>query len=463
MRRPKLSFAILLTVLFVTVFSAAGVSAADDSGQFFIDGIGYEIIAEAENGKSGEVSVVSYGAGGGDFNISKTVSYNGSSYTVTKIAIDSLCFTDAEIISIPETVCEITSTDWEIECFNPVVITFNCPASAIDDMRFFTINSRAAGTMIYAPAEELAVYEKKFGSICSYSIYASDGFERSYKGMFVAAIGDTGAFPKYFESDGLYFEVIDRDGHELKLIDAAVSSSREAIRTGLYSIPGTVKYGITEFTLTTIGSLSLAETYTAIELPETVTTIEKRAVGEYVPALYMSDSITEIPQALFAGENNRSYLSYIKLPNQLAKINSKTFYNCKRLYKVVIPKSVKVIGNYAFGYKTKELYFEGEIPENISKIGKEAKAISLTGNYITSLTLNRAALSVSKTPVYRLKASVDDTSAQYALVWSNTRPYTSKITQAGKYTSGNGHPIIGSGVYIFDVLTGEYAWCRIVE
>ena len=125
---------------------------------------------------------------------------------------------------------------------------------------------------------------------------------------------------------------------------ASVTSKIECY-SGEITIPETVTYDDTTYTITSIGGNAFfnCASLTAITLPNTLTSIEGNAFSDC------------------------SSLSSITLPNSVTSIAGYAFYDCPSLTSITLPNSITSIGDAAFGYCTS--LTSVTLPNSITSIG----------------------------------------------------------------------------------------------
>ena len=121
--------------------------------------------------------------------------------------------------------------------------------------------------------------------------------------------------------------------------------------------------------ITTIGSCSFynCRGLTSVTIPNSVTSIGNSVFYNCrgLTSVTIPNSVTSIGGHAFFG---CSSLTSITLPDSLTSIETHCFYSCSSLTSIVIPSSITSLGNYAFDccYSLQKVYFEGIIPPTIT-------------------------------------------------------------------------------------------------
>lgn len=157
-----------------------------------------------------------------------------------------------------------------------------------------------------------------------------------------------------FKVGQLYYQVIKLFPKEVAVVPQNiiypywVSSEKP---TGDLSIPSTITYRGTKYTVTSIGANAFYECtgLSSITMPHSITNIEKSAFYDC------------------------SSLSFINIPNSVTRIGKGAFSNCSKLAKVTIPNSVKTIDNMVFYWCSSLTTIQ--IPNSVTKIGEDAFAV----------------------------------------------------------------------------------------
>ena len=120
--------------------------------------------------------------------------------------------------------------------------------------------------------------------------------------------------------------------------------------TGDLTIPSTVTYGGTTYSVTSIGEYAFDRCdLTSVSIPNSVTTIGNYAFHsiDSLSSVTIGNSVTSIGDNAFA---DCTSLISVTIPNSVTSIGNDAFWYCSSLTSVTIGNSVTSIGNYAFSY-----------------------------------------------------------------------------------------------------------------
>ena len=296
----------------------------------------------------------------GSLNIPETITYDGQTYTVTRIGTKA--FYDSYLLNmiiIPKTI------EW------------------IDNDAFHSYHHR----IIWLPAKCPHI-------LCKEPIKANYHFvpnENYFYGSGQSAdkMGTIEVIPhlnSMFEVEGIKYVPLDISDRTCEIIDCNRSSDVNCL-----SITNTVQYKGVEMTIKNIRPYSFAydpslktinisnefidsignRTFCesnkiySITLPNNVTTI-----GDYAFSGCSSIISLELPNKLYS-IGKRAFsdcinLQSINIPSNVISIGSYSFYNCKELSSIEIPKQLKVIDFYTFSGCSKLKDFE--IPKYVETI-----------------------------------------------------------------------------------------------
>ena len=119
--------------------------------------------------------------------------------------------------------------------------------------------------------------------------------------------------------------------------------------SGNLTIPDSVTYGGTTYSVTSIGERAFKECtgLTSIIIPNSVTSIGELAfqLCKGITSVTIPNSITLIGVAAFI---DCSHLTSVIIPNSITLIDDEMFAGCEQLTSVTIPHSVTSVGRYAF-------------------------------------------------------------------------------------------------------------------
>ena len=141
--------------------------------------------------------------------------------------------------------------------------------------------------------------------------------------LLLALLLPTTALAHDFEVDGIYYNI---NGNEASVTYRGTNSWNHNTYSGDVTIPTTVTYGDTTYSVTYIGSNAF-----------------NGCTG--LTSIIIPNSVTSIGYWAFRG---CSGLTSIDIPNSVTSIGYYAFENCSGLTSIDIPNSVTSIGNYAF-------------------------------------------------------------------------------------------------------------------
>ena len=143
--------------------------------------------------------------------------------------------------------------------------------------------------------------------------------------------------------------------------------------TGNLTIPSTVTYGGTTYSVTSIGYSAFREcnSLTSLTIPNSVTSIGAYAFG-------------------YCGS-----LTSLTIPNSVTSIGNNAFYYCRGLDSLIIPNSVTSMGTWSFQYFSNLTYVS--LPNSVTSIGDGAFA-HCSG--LTSLTIPNSVTSIGNSAFF---------------------------------------------------------------
>ncbi len=173
-----------------------------------------------------------------------------------------------------------------------------------------------------------------------------------------------------FAVDGIYYKIISSTD---KTVEVTYKNTSSNSYSGNISIPSTVYYSSTTYTVISIGDYAF-----------------KNCMG--LTSVTIPSSVTSIGHETFRGCTG---LTSISIPSSITSIGSSAFNDCTGLTSVTIPSSVTSIGSYAFMYCNNLMDVALNSEEIVSKsyttynslagiFGSQVKQYTL-GNKITSI------------------------------------------------------------------------------
>ena len=332
----------LFTLLIALVATTA--LLAED---FKINGIYYKILKD----KTNEVEVTYRGSNyydydneySGSITIPSTVTYNGTTYSVTTIGEDA--FMDCESltsITVPNSVTTIGACAF-LRCESLTSITIPNSVTSIGNYAFYSCsglpvenNLRYADTyLVEAVDKTLSTYSIKEGTK-----WIGDEAFWGCSSLTSITIPNSVTSIRYavFWNTGIYNDKSKWENNVLYIDNCLIEANRSI--SGAYSIKENTQ-------LIAGGAFEDCYHLTSITIPNSVTSIGENAFWR----CYGLTSVT-IPNSVTSIGNYAFYdcdaLTSITIPNSVTTIGEGAFYNCSSLTSITIPNSVTNIGEQAF-------------------------------------------------------------------------------------------------------------------
>ena len=166
------------------------------------------------------------------------------------------------------------------------------------------------------------------------------------------------ALPTFaFQSGDLYYTIIDETNKTVEVYNCSSSI------TGALSIPSSVTYNSTTYSVTSIDSYAFSGCtgLTSVTIPNSVTSIGGSAFSGCTGLTEVNITDLSAWCKIDFGSSEANPLYYAKklklngteikdlvIPNDITEINDYAFYNCTGLTSITIPNSVTSIGSFAF-------------------------------------------------------------------------------------------------------------------
>ena len=376
----------LKTLLTALLLLCSTIASAHD---FEVNGIYYNILSSTDK----TVAVTYKGSDyysysdeySGAVTIPASVTYNGTTYSVTTIGSGAFSGSGLTSVTIPNSVTTIENSAFE-ECSSLTSVTIPNNVTTIGSGAFRSCTSLTSIT-IPNSVTTIRDYAFKFcSSLVSVTIPNSVTTIREYA---------------FYECSSLESVTIPNSVTTIREYAFEKCSSLTSV-----TIPNNVK--TIEFS-----AFRECSSLTSVTIPNSVTTIERHAFEgcKSLTSVTIPNSVTSIESNAFSG----SGLTSVTIPNSVTSIEYSAFEGCTSLTSVTIPNSVKTIEDHTFGgcrgltsvtignsVTTIERYaFEGcksltnvTIPNSVTTIGSNAfydctSLASVTiGNSVTSIEYN---------------------------------------------------------------------------
>ncbi|MBR3613074.1 MAG: leucine-rich repeat domain-containing protein [Bacteroidaceae bacterium] len=156
------------------------------------------------------------------------------------------------------------------------------------------------------------------------------------------------ATAKDFEAGGIAYNITDATNLTVEVTYTGPRPNILNRYSGAVTIPASVTYNETTYSVTTIGSDAFARCtkLTSITIPNSVISIGERAFsGCGLTSITIPNSVTTIGSAAFM---YCTVLTNITIPNSVTSIGGRAFENCTGLTSITIPSSVTSIRYSAF-------------------------------------------------------------------------------------------------------------------
>ena len=168
--------------------------------------------------------------------------------------------------------------------------------------------------------------------------------------LLLALVATTALWAHDFEVNGIYYKILTDKTNEVEVTYRGSSySDYNNEYSGSVTIPATVTYNGTTYSITSIGVVAFAScsSLTSVTIPNSVTSIGNEAFRycEGLISVTIGNSVTSIGWGAFYG---CSGLTSVTIPNSVTSIGDFAFRDCSSLTSVTIGNSVTSIGDYAF-------------------------------------------------------------------------------------------------------------------
>ena len=333
MKKRLLSFILLLSMGIAAAY-AYDFSAVAPTGQTLY----YTITSSGSSPKVSVTGYPSYTEPTGNLTIPSTVTYGGTTYSVTSIGDSAFYYRNnlASVI-IPNSVISIGNHAFEI-CHNLASVTIPNSVTSIGKSAFWDCDSLAS---VIIPNSVVSIGNNAFMNCIS---LAPVTIPNSVTSIGNNAFGQVKMIYYYGNATGSPWGALCRNGY----IEDSLYYTSDAKVTLTGAHPAIVSAYIPN-SVTSIGNAAFMKcsSLASVTIPNSVTSIGNYAFQECssLDSVTIPNSVTSIGYYTFYYCSN---LTSVVIPNSVTSIGDQAFMNCSSLASVTIPNSVTVIWASAF-------------------------------------------------------------------------------------------------------------------
>ena len=309
-----------------------------------------------------------YDSYSGNVSIPSSVSYDGTTYSVTSIwnsafskcsnltgvtipnTVTSMSYyvfglcTKLTTITIPNSVRTI-GAQFFYGCSSLTSVTLGSGLTSIDNYAFNNCNALTKVTCLSQTPPTIqnsTFYSNHYSNTkltvpnSAYDAYKSANYWKNFTTI------ETLAYDFYV--DGIYYKKTSSN-----TVEVTYNLPLEANYTGSVTIPSTIKVNNVNYNVTAIGGYAFyyCKNLTSVTIPNSVTSIDACAFEKCsgLKSITIPNSVTTLGLDAFASCTG---LTSIDIPNSVTKIDQLAFYNCTSMTKAIIGTGVTNIGQKAF-------------------------------------------------------------------------------------------------------------------
>lgn len=408
------------------------ISISASAYSFEVDGIYYYITNTSTNEVNVTYKTTSYNSYTGVVNIPSTVSYNGTTYTITGIGYSAFRKCSNLIsVTIPNSVKKID--DWAFgECRNLKSITIGSGVTAIGDYAFshqYNYNN----TVSYGPYSiPKAIWLGNTPPSGADEIKA----QRNYVSNDQFELSNQTVYPflsSRFEVDGVIYVPISPSERTCDVIDCNYDPTNTEITINSYVVNKNVKLKvlnvnnyafycnskITKLEISNDGYIGASGfedcgNLKHVSLGTNITRIEDNAFSSNhsLETIVIPDNIKSLGTSAFS---YCSSLQDVSIGRGITKLPNSLFYNCGALHSIVIPNTIDIIGDNTFNDCS-----------NLGNVTFEEDDTPDTPTYAKDWTSSNHAHDSSSSQIY----SIDVVSGDILSfeIWSDSEATNDKLT-----------------------------------
>lgn len=246
-------------------------------------------------------------------------------------------------IDIPNSVTSIerSAFSWCLGLTSVVI------GNSVSEIKDYAFSSAALQNVYCYPTTPPTIYNDTFNGCFSATLHVPTGCTDDYKSAEYwkefSEINDDFSSKTYdFKSDGIYYKITDSVD---KTVEVTYKGTYYNSYSGAVTIPSTVSYSGTAYSVTAIGEHAFAQCadLTSVTIPNSV-----NSIGEN--AFFFCRKLTSLT-----------------IPNSVTTIEPYAFSYCNGLTSLIIPNSVTTIGDKAFSYciGLENIYINATTPPTI--------------------------------------------------------------------------------------------------
>ena len=220
--------------------------------------------------------------------------------------------------------------------------------------------------------------------------------------LFFALVATTALWAHDFKVNGIYYNILTYKTNEVEVTYRGSSGSEYNEYSGSVTIPETVTYNGTTYSVTSIGDEAFynCSGLTSVTIPNSVTSIGKSAFSgcSGLTSIVVNDDNTKYDSrencnAIIETATNTliAGCQSTAIPNSVTSIGSYSFYYCESLTSITIPNSVTSIGDWAFTGCSSLTSIT--LPNSVTSIGDYA---FLHCQSLTSITIPESVINIGE-------------------------------------------------------------------
>ena len=280
----------------------------------------------------------------GNIEVPETVTYLGTTYTVTTIGYQSFkdC-ADLTSIKLPESI-EYIMNEAFMNCTSLTNVTIPSSVLSMYQNIFKGCTSLADVRCLWTTARSTNANNFDASTYANATLHVPFGSKSSYQGTAPWYNFDNIQEDKKFMVDGIYYNITGTN-----TVEVTYKDNNFNYYSGDITIPSSVTFQGVTYQVKAIGRMAFRDSpdLTGITIPNTVTSIDYGAFYfcSNLTAVVIPNSVTLVDDFAFM---NCTALSSLTIGNSVTFLGRQCFLQCTSLTQVTIPSSVREISYFAF-------------------------------------------------------------------------------------------------------------------